>query len=85
MEPYGFNLSPIFQFNEANDMSADELLGRHVITRYYIKRYLSIQCLHSCVLHECVCVAVAETVHSGSVAVVSGIYYSNHWWLQADL
>ena len=44
MEPYGFNLSPIFQVNEANDMSADELMDRHVITRYYIKRYLSIQC-----------------------------------------
>ena len=56
----------------------------------------SIQCLethdhfpwpvpHSCVLHECVCVAVAESVRSGSVAVVSGIYYSDHWWLQAYL
>ena len=32
----------------------------------------------SCVLHECVCVAVAESVRSGSVAVVSGIYYSDH-------
>ena len=33
---------------------------------------------HSCVLHECVRVAVAESVRSGSVAVVSGIYYSDH-------
>ena len=32
-----------------------------------------------------VCVAVAESVRSGSVAVVSGIYYSDHWWLQAYL
>ena len=32
-----------------------------------------------------VCVAVAESVGSGSVAVVSGIYYSGHWWLQAYL
>ena len=49
----------------------------------------SIQCLethdhfpgpvpHTCVLHECVCVAVAESVRSGSVAVVSGISYSDH-------
>ena len=56
----------------------------------------SIQCLetqdhfpwpgpHSCVLHECMCVAVAESVRSGSVAVVSGIYYSDHWWLQVYL
>ena len=29
------------------------------------------------------CVAVAEYVRSGSVAEVSGIYYSDHWWLQA--
>ena len=36
-------------------------------------------------LHECVCVAVAESVRSGSVAVVSGICYSDHWWLQAYL
>ena len=54
----------------------------------------SIQCLeahdhfqwpvpHSCVLHECLCVAVAESVRSGSVE--SGIYYSDHWWLQAYL
>ena len=40
---------------------------------------------HSCDLHECVCVAVAESVRSSSVAVVSGIYYSDHWWLQAYL
>ena len=42
---------------------------------------------HCCVLHECVCVcvAVAESVRSSSVAVVSGIYYSDHWWLQAYL
>ena len=33
----------------------------------------------------CVCVAVAESVRSSSVAVVSGIYYSHHWWLQAYL
>ena len=33
----------------------------------------------------CVCVAVVESVRSGSVAVVSGIYYSDHWWLQAYL
>ena len=57
---------------------------------------VSIQCLEthdhfpwpvplSCVLHECVCVAVAESVHSGSVAVVRGIYHSDHWWLQAYL
>ena len=32
-----------------------------------------------------VCVAVAESVRSGSVAVVSGIYYSDHWRLQAYL
>ena len=32
-----------------------------------------------------VCVAVAESVLSGYVAVVSGIYYSGHWWLQAYL
>ena len=32
-----------------------------------------------------VCVAVAESVLSGSVAVVSGIYYSDRWWLQACL
>ena len=30
-----------------------------------------------------VCLAVAESVRSGSVAVVSGIYYNDHWWLQA--
>ena len=36
-------------------------------------------------LHECACVAVAESVRSGSVAVVSGICYSDHWWLQAYL
>ena len=36
-------------------------------------------------LHECVYDAVAESVRSGSVAVVSGIYYSDHWWLQAYL
>ena len=29
-----------------------------------------------------VCVAVAESVRSDPVAVVSGIYYSDHWWLQ---
>ena len=29
-----------------------------------------------------VCVAVAESVRSDHVAVVSGIYYSDHWWLQ---
>ena len=40
---------------------------------------------HTCVLHECVCVAVAESVRSSSVAVVSGICYSDHWWLQAYL
>ena len=34
-------------------------------------------------LHECKCVAVAESVRSSSVAVVSGIYYNYHWWLQA--
>ena len=34
-------------------------------------------------LHESVCVAVAESVRSGSVTVVSGIYYNDHWWLQA--
>ena len=56
----------------------------------------SIQCLethshfpwpvpHGCVLHECVYDAVAESVRSGSVAVVSGIYYSDHWLLQAYL
>ena len=28
----------------------------------------------------CVCVAVAESVRTGSVAVVSGIYYGDHWW-----
>ena len=33
----------------------------------------------------CVCVIVAESVQSGSVVVVSGIYYSNHWWLQGPL
>ena len=33
----------------------------------------------------CMCVAVAESVRSSSVAVVSGIYYSDHWWLQAYL
>ena len=33
----------------------------------------------------CVCVAVAESVRSGSVAVVGGIYYSDHRWLQAYL
>ena len=32
-----------------------------------------------------VCVAVAESVRTSSVAVVSGIYYSDHWWLQAYL
>ena len=32
-----------------------------------------------------VCVALAENVRSGSVAVVSGIYYSDSWWLQAYL
>ena len=32
-----------------------------------------------------VCVAVVEIVHTGSVAVVSDIYYSDHWWLQAYL
>ena len=32
-----------------------------------------------------VCVAVAESVRSSSVAVVSDIYYSDHWWLQAYL
>ena len=32
-----------------------------------------------------VCVAVAESMRSGSVAIVSGIYYSDHWWLQAYL
>ena len=31
------------------------------------------------------CVVVAERVHSRSVAVVSSIYYSDHWWLEADL
>ena len=36
-------------------------------------------------LHEYACVAVAESVRGGSVAVVSGIYYSDHWWLQAHL
>ena len=40
---------------------------------------------HCCVLHECVCVAVAESVRSSSEAVVSGIYYSDHWWLQTYL
>ena len=30
-----------------------------------------------------VSVAVAESVHSGFVTVVGGIYYSDHWWLQA--
>ena len=39
--------------------------------------------------HSSVCmnvfVAVAESVRSGSVGVVSGIYYSDHWWLQAYL
>ena len=28
-----------------------------------------------------VCDAVVESVRSGSVAVVSGIYYNDHWWL----
>ena len=37
------------------------------------------------VLRECVRVAVAESARSGTVAVVSGIYYSDHWWLQAYL
>ena len=32
-----------------------------------------------------VCVAVVESARSGSVAVVSGIYHSDHWWLQAYL
>ena len=36
-------------------------------------------------LHECVCVAVMESVRSGSVAVMSAIYYRDHWWLQAYL
>ena len=39
---------------------------------------------HSCVCMN-VCVAVAEIVRSSFVAVVSGIYYSDHWWLQAYL
>ena len=30
-------------------------------------------------------VAVTESVRSGSVAVMSGIYYSDHRWLQAYL
>ena len=30
----------------------------------------------------CVC-CIADSMHGGSVAVVSGIYYSDHWWLQA--
>ena len=34
-------------------------------------------------LHECVRVAVSESVRSGSVVVVGGIYYSDHWWLRA--
>ena len=29
--------------------------------------------------------AVVESARSGSVAVVSGIYNSDHWWLQAYL
>ena len=33
----------------------------------------------------CERVAVAESVRSSSVAVVSGINYSDHWWLQAYL
>ena len=38
-----------------------------------------------CIVVLCmnVCVAVVESVGSGSVAVVSGIYYSYQWWLQA--
>ena len=37
------------------------------------------------VLHECVGVAMAESVRSGSVTAVSGIYYNDHRWLQAYL
>ena len=36
-------------------------------------------------MNVCVCVAMAESVRSGSAAVVGGIYYSDHWWLQAYL
>ena len=36
-------------------------------------------------VYVCVCVAVADIVRSGSVAVVSGINYGDHWWLQAYL
>ena len=32
-----------------------------------------------------VCVAVVKSVRSGSVALGSGIYYSDQWWLQAYL
>ena len=35
--------------------------------------------------HKCVLVAVAESVRSGSVAVGGGIYYSDHYWVQAYL
>ena len=36
-------------------------------------------------LQVCVYVAVAESVHSVSVAVVSGIYHSDPWWLKSYL
>ena len=39
---------------------------------------------HNCVLHECVSAAVAESVRSGSVAAVSGIYYSDHCRVATD-
>ena len=38
-----------------------------------------------CFAWMCVCVAVAECVCRGFVAVVSGICYSDHWWLQVYL